>query len=1101
MKKIIFLLVFLYSNLLFADLPTGGIIYNSTTEADVKIALGVNPQGHLGYSAGNIANNASVTGIAYKFQIGDISTHGDNDPLTSTQWYDATSPGCQCEGWSAGGTDSRGRTFHGDASIDNGGIENIEVKSFVVDETSMESVVWIKDTSGNYVLEVKHVYSPAPIATDRLFEVLVTMTNISGSTIQNVRYNRTMDWDIPPTEFSEIVTIVGVDDSKASASKPRVHRSGNNGFRDPDVHSGWSWHWGGSAYTRSGAPMTSDMNRYGPHDHGFTVTFEFDELLCGEAHSFKTYYGAAGTRELMIDAFDDESVPLYSLGEHNDTTASTVTYGYGFKGVSGTALAPTLPEKTAILPGGIETDETKVQTYANPVISDSGYAYQAVFKFRNDHQWEGDILRYELDEDGNFKDKATFPPVSAATLLEAKINNSNYDTSDYFDDGRGVWTVGYDPNCITSPFLTRASKTVTLPAGVPGGGTSKTILDQNNFRSGTDDELEKLIYNCGNEPSSNDTKNLVKFIRGFDSYNEDTVSGDSSNLRKSLLGDTFHSELVYVGAPVGSLSSANPKTEAYFRNANDYAAFKELHKDRADRLYVGANDGMLHAFDKDLNLLWSFVPPSVLPKLRGLVGESGKSNTKWLIDGPIMVKDVYISATSEWKTVLVGALGWGGKGYYVLDITDAWNPKHMFTIDNDDKNKQVSYWNESGYKRTFDYAAAPDNLDYSGLGDTWARPSIFLLPYDGGVGVSQRYVMAFGAGYAGGLATGLGNWLYVLDFEPSSATYSDPVTGTTMPETSGGNVIKKIAIAADSTSDIPNGVTANMSVVTADGASTADFFGGIAYFPDLTGQMWKLDMSKTNLAELNTSMWTLTKAFRAEGTLDNDRYGYNQMATTLVKSTDPAGTHIFSYFGTGDQAHIQRRDLTIQNRIYGVKDFDFPGVDLTETGEAKTITSAGILSINGTASCSFENVPGWWANVSEKTTLITDSSGDFTKVVGRALIAKGDVYFTLYRPENNSCPLGGTGEVIKMLSGCSGGTVSIATGAGLSTAPVMDSSGNIYVGVSNLATEGELDITATESDERSGVDNILKIGTADISSGGDAAGINIKSWRELRRED
>ncbi len=48
MKKIIFLLVFLYSNLLFADLPTGGIIYNSTTAADVKIALGVNPQGHLG---------------------------------------------------------------------------------------------------------------------------------------------------------------------------------------------------------------------------------------------------------------------------------------------------------------------------------------------------------------------------------------------------------------------------------------------------------------------------------------------------------------------------------------------------------------------------------------------------------------------------------------------------------------------------------------------------------------------------------------------------------------------------------------------------------------------------------------------------------------------------------------------------------------------------------------------------------------------------------------------------------------------------------------------------------------------------------------------
>jgi hypothetical protein len=111
-------------------------------------------------------------------------------------------------------------------------------------------------------------------------------------------------------------------------------------------------------------------------------------------------------------------------------------------------------------------------------------------------------------------------------------------------------------------------------------------------------------------------------------------------------------------------------------------------------------------------------------------------------------------------------------------------------------------------------------------------------------------------------------------------------------------IIKKIAIAPDSVSDIPNGVTANMSVITPDAASTADFWGGIAYFPDLTGQVWKLDLSKTGLEELNSSMWTLTRAFKAEGTLANDRYGYNQMATTLVESTTPIGTHLFNYFGT-----------------------------------------------------------------------------------------------------------------------------------------------------------------------------------------------------------
>jgi len=1081
--------------------PAGHIIYNSTTTDNQKIALGILPEGHMGSSVGNIATNASYTGIAYKM---------------SGAWKDATTPGCLCEGWGAGGKDQFGRQFHGEAdeaTVYPGGVNNLEVQSFVVDETSIESTVWIKDNSGNAVLEVKHVFGPSALRPDELFEAVVTMTNISGNTLTNVRYNRTMDWDIPPTEFSEIVTIKGAAASAASGTKPKVFTSGNNGFRNPNVfgHTGW---WGYIKYPEY--RNNQDRERLGPADHGFTATFDFDNLQCGEAHTFKIYYGAAETRALILEALAEEGVSIYSLGEPNGArTSSNVTYAFGFKGLSGTALAPSLPEKIAVLPGGVETSETKVQTYASPVIA-NGYAYQAVFKFRKNHQWEGDILRYELDGDGNFKDTATFPPISAAALLEAKITHvgrPDYNETwkrDYFDGGRGIWTAIYRPDC-TARILKREEKIVSIP-----GVGSKTILDQNNFNrlnSGGDDNvnLKSAMVNCGLEGGDvgSDLNQTIWFVRGMDTYQEDPAGLGGDNIRQSLLADTFHSDLVYVGPPVGSLSSANPKTEAYFRKANNYAAFKELHKDRLDRLYVGANDGMLHAYDKDLNELWAFIPPSVLPKLRGLANtqgtkNDGKSNSKWLVDGPIIVKDVYINATSEWKTMLVGGLGWGGKSYYVLDITDAWNPKHVFTIENDDKNKQVRYFSESGYSTSYDYADAPDNLDYSGLGDTWARPSIILLPYSEG-STQQRYVMAFGAGYAGGTSTGLGNFIYVLDFEPSSTTYSDPVTGTTMPTTSGGNVIKKIAITADSASDIPNGVTANMSVVTADTASTSDFWGGIAYFPDLTGQVWKLDMSKTGLDETNSSMWTLTKAFRSEGTLANDRFGYNQMATTLVNSSAPIGTHVFNYFGTGDQAHVQRRDATIKNRIYGVKDLDFPGTDLATTGSSKTITSSGIFKISGADAssswCSSVDVPGWYADVLDVSSLDTGAD-DFIKVVGRALAASDDVYFSLYRPDDLACPIGGKSQVVKMIKSCAGGYSVIATGAGLSTAPVMDSKGNIYVGVGNLATDGELDIEASESEERSGVDNILKIGSSDISASPSSAssstpGIRIKSWREL----
>jgi hypothetical protein len=1087
--------------------PAGHIIYNSTTAANQKIALGILPEGHMGVSVGNIATNASYTGISYKM---------------SGAWKDATTPGCLCEGWGVGAQTPFGR-FQGEAGEDLvwRGVNNLEVKSFVVDETSIESTVWIKDRSGNAALEIKHVYSPSALRPDELFEAVVTMTNISGNTIWQPRYNRTMDWDIPPTEFREIVTYQGIRASATSRANPKIFRSGNNGFRNPNVFASHWW-----SYIRDPESwLTRDRERLGPADHGFSATFDFDNLQCGESHTFKIYYGAAETRALILEALAEEGVSIYSLGEASHS--SKVTYAFGFKGLSGTALAPSLPEKIAILPGGVKTSETKVQTYATPVIIPDlphRAAYQAVFKFRKDHQWEGDILRYALDADGNFMDRDIFGGRSVSENMAMKkmttlahINQGMTDFTAVMETkkGRNIWTVGYDPNCPgdATPF-----KRGVISAKIPEypmsrTGTLRNQKTLNNFVEGYTNNLDELIYNCGTESTTRnyDTRDLIRFVRGYDVLNEDPprvgTAGYHGLLRKSLLADTFHSDLVYVGPPVGSLSSSNSKTEAYFRNANGYAAFKETYKDRPNRLYVGANDGMLHAFDQDLNEIWAFIPPSVLPKLPGLMGKAGtgKTNTKWLVDGPIIVKDVYINATSEWKTILVGGLGWGGTGYYVLDITDAYAPEHLFTVNNDVKNKQVSYYSASGYKTTYDYAAAPDNMDYSGLGKTWARPSIILLPYSEG-STQQRYVMAFGAGYAGGTSTGLGNFVYVLDFEPSSTTFSDPVTGTSMPTMSGGNVIKKIAIAPDSASDIPNGVTAHMSVVTADAASPSDFWGGIAYFPDLTGQLWKLDMSKTGLGETNSSMWTLTKAFRSEGTLANDRFGYNQMATTLVNSSTPIGTNVFNYFGTGDQAHLQRRDATIKNRIYGVKDLDFPDTDLATTGSSKTISSSGIFKISGADAssswCSSVDVPGWYADVLDVSSLDTGAD-DFIKVVGRPLATSDDVYFTLYRPDDLACPIGGKSQVVKMIKSCAGGYSVIATGAGLSTAPVMDSEGNIYVGVGNLATDGELDIEASESEERSGVDNILKIGSSDISASASSAssssnpGIRIKSWRQL----
>lgn len=1038
-----------------ADFKTGGVIFNSTSEEDQIIALGIRPEGHMGAPRPhNVAVNASTTGIAYKFD--GSATQGG-----ITGWRDATTPGCLCEGWGAGGLDADGNQFSGRADEAKGGVNNLEVKSFVTEETSLVSTVWIDDSDEGPTLEVIHRFGPAAKVPGVLFQALVTITNIGGSTVQDVRYNRTMDWDIPPTEFSERVSIIGATASAASPERPKVLYSGNQGFMYPKVFNSSSLY---ASHPKRGV-INTDYELAGPSDHGFTATFELGDLVCGEAHTFMIYYGAAKDRATIVAAFATEEVPFYSLGQsavdshkyRSGFNNSQVTYGFGFKGVSGSAIAPSLPVKTAILPGGVETNEGIVQTYAPPAVFGQNL-YQAIFKYRQDKQWEGDILKYELNESGSIN--AGVPPVRALKKLQDKLTSATLSSS-YDSGGRSIWTVGNDPNC-------------------PGGLLAKPTSN-NNFTTANSSKLQKLLFSCGG--SGGEANELINFVRGADIHRENV--GNTSDPRTSLLGDTFHSELIFVGAPRAGFSSDAEnfgKSESFYRYEKNYGTFAATHKLRRAQIYVGANDGMLHAFDEDLNERWAFIPPSVTPTLRGMLGVvgssagQGKSNTVFNVDGPIAVKDIYIEATSEWKTVLVGGLGYGGKSYYVLDITDPDDPKHMFTVANNDTNKTVNYWAADGTKSSFPYLTAPDHIDYQKIGSTWSRPIIMLLPFKAvGETIKQRWVMAFGGGYGGGASSGFGPHVFVLDFEPDTAS---------TPNTTGGKIISQQAVTADPASNIPNGVTAHLSAITADGTSLADYFGGIAYFTDLQGQLWKYNLSKNTLDDDNTNLFALNLAFRAEGTLANDRFGFNQVATTVVQNDVGDDVSIFNYFGTGDQSRIQRRISSINNRIFGIKDSDFPGYTLTDTGVGKTTLTS--LNIND-EECVTDVTQNWYSDTRTKTSLVPEpksGSNDWTKIIGRAGLFKKNVYFSIYRPESKSCPLTGSSQIIQISDGC-GGVTEYNVGEGLVTAPVIDNRGNIYAGVSN--------IPADKSVGGAGVDNITQLGDGEEAEGG----VDFKSWREI----
>lgn len=99
-------------------------------------------------------------------------------------------------------------------------------------------------------------------------------------------------------------------------------------------------------------------------------------------------------------------------------------------------------------------------------------------------------------------------------------------------------------------------------------------------------------------------------------------------------------------------------------------------------LYVGANDGMLHAFDAATgNELFAYVPSALLePEAGGAAPLSRLMDPdythRYFVDGTVSVADVTSGGVP--RRVLVGSLGAGGRAVFALDIT---NPASFGTSD------------------------------------------------------------------------------------------------------------------------------------------------------------------------------------------------------------------------------------------------------------------------------------------------------------------------------------------------------------------------------------------------------------------------------------
>lgn len=129
--------------------------------------------------------------------------------------------------------------------------------------------------------------------------------------------------------------------------------------------------------------------------------------------------------------------------------------------------------------------------------------------------------------------------------------------------------------------------------------------------------------------------------------------------RQSILGDIVNSTPLIVGAP--SPAGTGP----------GYAAFHERFRNRTPVVYVGANDGMLHAFDAGSGAeLFAYVPRALLPH----VGQLSRPDYRHrpFMDGSAGHGEALLAG--QWKSVLAAGMGMGGRGIIALDITDPASP-------------------------------------------------------------------------------------------------------------------------------------------------------------------------------------------------------------------------------------------------------------------------------------------------------------------------------------------------------------------------------------------------------------------------------------------
>lgn len=467
----------------------------------------------------------------------------------------------------------------------------------------------------------------------------------------------------------------------------------------------------------------------------------------------------------------------------------------------------------------------------------------------NSLDWSGDLRAIELNDDGTTGNQVW----SAAEVLNDR---------DLASDERSIITFN---GSVGVPFR--------FPIDHQGPQSDEIGLDQ----------LEDLLADAPNPIATTDTdevrenqdygERLVNFLRG-------DLALDGAEFRNrdgDRLGDIINSSPQFVGVPNRRYPNALEGS------GNLYTDFIVEHVNRRPMVYIGGNDGMLHGFDADDGEeVFAYIPGLVYSSEIGeglhYLADMEYNHNAYVDDSP-NISDVFIDG--DWRTYLIGGMRSGGKGVYVLDVT---NPNNLVESQANDIVK-------------FEFT-------HEDLGLSFSQPQFARLN-------NGKWAMIFGNGYNSD-PDGTGESILFVVYLDGS--------GFERFTTGAGSMVNNDC--SDPDSDCNGMSTPRVLDLTSDGKVDRVYAG------DLQGNLWVFDLSSDD-----TNDWGLVSSeplFTAcnSTVCNNGGRPVNRQPITsqpLVRVhpeqrrafTEP---NLLVYFGTGQYLTINDQTSTDVQTMYGIWD-------------------------------------------------------------------------------------------------------------------------------------------------------------------------------------